>query len=68
LFDASRNVLSLVDYEVDRARHVAGLGRQHLRVVLPPRLPETLADPPVRHSPRQAVTSGSRAELAPWVQ
>ena len=31
LLDASRNVLSLVDYEVDRARHVAGLGRQRLR-------------------------------------
>jgi DNA-binding transcriptional LysR family regulator len=43
LLDASRNVLSLVDYEVDQARHVAGLGRQRLRVVLPPRLPETLA-------------------------
>jgi DNA-binding transcriptional LysR family regulator len=43
LLDASRNVLSLVDYEVDRTRHVAGLGRQQLRVVLPPRLPETLA-------------------------
>ena len=43
LLDASRNVLSLVDYEVDRARHVASLGRQRIRVVLPPRLPETLA-------------------------
>lgn len=43
LLEASRNVLSLVDYEVDRTRHVAGLGRQRLRVVLPPRLPETLA-------------------------
>jgi DNA-binding transcriptional LysR family regulator len=43
LLDASRNVISLVDYEVDRTRHAAGLGRQRLRVVLPPRLPETLA-------------------------
>ena len=37
LLDASRNVLSMVDYEVDRTRHAAGLGRQRLRVVLPPR-------------------------------
>jgi DNA-binding transcriptional LysR family regulator len=43
LLDASRNVLSLVDHEVSRTRHVAGLGRQRLRVVLPPRLPDTLA-------------------------
>jgi DNA-binding transcriptional LysR family regulator len=43
LLDASRNVLSMVDCEVDRTRHAAGLGRQRLRVVLPPRLPETLA-------------------------
>jgi DNA-binding transcriptional LysR family regulator len=42
LLDASRSVLSLVDYEVDRARHAAGLGRQRIRVVLPPCLPETL--------------------------
>jgi DNA-binding transcriptional LysR family regulator len=42
LLDASRNVLSLVDYEIERTRHVAGLGRQRLRVVLPARLPETL--------------------------
>src|SRR5690349_23309233 len=32
LLDASRTVLSLVDYEVGRTRHVAGLGRQHVRV------------------------------------
>src|SRR6201995_1370603 len=43
LLDASRNVLSLVDHEVSRTRHAAGLGRQRLRVVMPPGLPEALA-------------------------
>src|ERR1700751_4929285 len=43
LLDASRNVLSLVDHEVSRTRHAAGLGRQSLRVVVPPGLPEALA-------------------------
>src|SRR5438067_10275886 len=40
LLDASRAVLSLVDHEVNRTRQAAGLGRQHLRVVVPPRLPD----------------------------
>src|SRR6201981_2425906 len=43
LLDASRNVLSLVDHEVSRTRHAAGLGRQRLRVVVPPGLPDALA-------------------------
>src|ERR1700689_2957162 len=43
LLDASRAVLSLVDQEVDRTRQAAGLGRQRLRVVVPPGLPDTLA-------------------------
>jgi DNA-binding transcriptional LysR family regulator/osmotically-inducible protein OsmY len=43
LLDASRTVLSLVDHEVSRTRQAAGLGRQRLRVVLPPRLPDALA-------------------------
>jgi len=43
LLDASRNVLSLVDHEVSRTRQVAGLGRQRLRVVVPPGLPDALA-------------------------
>jgi len=43
LLDASRNVLSLVDHEVSRTRQAAGLGRQRLRVVVPPHLPEALA-------------------------
>src|SRR6201990_2492708 len=43
LLDASRTVLSLVDHEVNRTRQAAGLGRQHMRVVVPPRLPDALA-------------------------
>jgi DNA-binding transcriptional LysR family regulator len=43
LLDASRTVLSLVDHEVNRTRQAAGLGRQRLRVVMPPRLPDALA-------------------------
>ena len=45
LLDASRKVLSLVDYELSRTRKAAGLGRQRLRVVLPPGLPAALAGP-----------------------
>src|SRR5260370_983666 len=43
LLEASRTVLSLVDHEVNRTRQAAGLGRQRLRVVMPPRLPDALA-------------------------
>ena len=43
LLDASRAVLSLVDQEVNRTREAAGLGRQRLRVVVPPGLPDALA-------------------------
>jgi DNA-binding transcriptional LysR family regulator len=43
LLDASRNVLSLMDHEVSRTRQAAGLGRQRLRVVVPPHLPDALA-------------------------
>ncbi len=43
LLDVSRTVLSLVDHEVNRTRQAAGLGRQRLRVVVPPRLPDVLA-------------------------
>jgi DNA-binding transcriptional LysR family regulator len=43
LLDASRNVLSLVDHEVNRTRQAAGYGRQRLRVVVPPHLPDALA-------------------------
>jgi DNA-binding transcriptional LysR family regulator len=43
LLDAARNVLSMVDHEVSRTRQVAGLGRPRLRMILPPRLPDSLA-------------------------
>src|SRR5260370_6185660 len=43
LLDASRTVLSLVDREVNRTRQAAGLGRQRLRIVVPPGLPDGLA-------------------------
>jgi DNA-binding transcriptional LysR family regulator len=43
LLDASRDVLSRVDHELNRTRQAAGLGRPRLRMVLPPGLPETLA-------------------------
>lgn len=43
LLDASRDVLSLVDEAMSRTRQAAGLDRQHLRVVLPPSLPQCLA-------------------------
>jgi len=43
LLDTARKVLSLVDHGVSRTKQAAGLGRQRLRVVVPPRLPDTLA-------------------------
>ena len=43
LLDASRTVLALVDHEVNRTRQTAGLGRQRLRVAVPPRLPDSFA-------------------------
>jgi DNA-binding transcriptional LysR family regulator len=43
LLEAARTVLSLVDHELNRTRQAAGLGRQHLRVTVPPRMPDVLA-------------------------
>jgi len=43
LLGASRHVLSLVDHGMSRTRQAAGVGRQRLRVVMPPSLPEALA-------------------------
>ena len=48
LLDTSRHTLSLVDLGISRTRQAAGLGRARLRVVVPPRLPETLAVTTVR--------------------
>src|SRR5690349_10581197 len=42
LVDVSRDMLSLVDHGVSRTRQAAGLGRQRLRVVMPPNLPTAL--------------------------
>ena len=42
LLDVSRDVLSLVDHGVSRTRQAAGLGRQRLRVVMPPNVPTAL--------------------------
>ena len=43
LLEASRAILSLVDHGVSLTRQAAGLGRQRLRVVVPPHLPDALA-------------------------
>jgi DNA-binding transcriptional LysR family regulator len=43
LLETSRAILSLVDQGVSHTRQAAGLGRQRLRVVVPPHLPEVLA-------------------------
>ena len=43
LLEESRTVLSLLDHGMSRTRQAAGLGRPHLRFVLPPDLPEALA-------------------------
>jgi DNA-binding transcriptional LysR family regulator len=43
LLEESRAVLSLVDHGLSRTRQAAGLGRPHLRFVLPPGPPEDLA-------------------------
>jgi DNA-binding transcriptional LysR family regulator len=43
LLEAARNVLCMVDHEVSHTRQVAGLGRPRLRMILPPRLPDSLA-------------------------
>jgi DNA-binding transcriptional LysR family regulator len=55
LLDASRTVLALVDHEVSRTRQAAGVGRQRLRMAMPPCLPESLA---------VAATAGLRAAAA----
>jgi len=43
LLEESRTVLSLIEHGVSRTRQAAGLGRPHLRFVVPPHLPEALA-------------------------
>lgn len=41
--EASRDVLSRMDHGMSQTRQVAGVGRQRLRVVVPPALPDGLA-------------------------
>jgi DNA-binding transcriptional LysR family regulator len=43
LLEESRTVLSLFDHGMSRTRQAAGLGRPHLRFVMPPDLPDVLA-------------------------
>ena len=65
LRDASRAVLSLLDQEVNRTRQAAGLGRQRLRVVVPPGLPEALAVEAV--SALKSAASAADAEIV-WIE
>jgi DNA-binding transcriptional LysR family regulator len=65
LLDVARNVLSLVDLGVSRTKQVAGLDRQRLRVVVPPRLPDTLAAETV--SALQSAAAAVDVDLA-WME
>ena len=67
LLDASRNVLSLVDHEVNRTRQAAGPGRPRLRMVIPPGPPEDLAvkaAAALRAAATSLANTQSRAELS----
>jgi DNA-binding transcriptional LysR family regulator len=65
LLDASRAVLSLVDQEVNRTRQAAGLGRQRLRVVVPPGLPDALAVEAA--STLKSAAAAAEVEIA-WIE
>ena len=65
LADASRAVLSLIDHEVNRTRQAAGLGRQRLRVVVPPGLPDSLAVEAA--STLQAAAAAADVEIV-WIE
>src|ERR1700731_3839574 len=65
LLDASRTVLSLVDHEVHRTRQAAGLGRQRLRGVVPPRLPD--AFPVQAASALRSAGAAAQADLL-WLE
>src|SRR6266568_4300180 len=68
LLDASRSVLSLVDHEVNRTRQAAGLGRQRLRVVVPPPLPDPFAarrGAPRDDQPRRTDPNGRHPRATP---
>ena len=65
LLEASRTVLSLVDHEVNRTRQAAGLGRQRLRVTVPPRMPDALTVAVA--SALQSAAATADAEIA-WME
>jgi DNA-binding transcriptional LysR family regulator len=65
LLDVSRDVLSLVDHGVSRTRQAAGLGRQRLRVVMPPNLPEALTARTV--TVLRSATTAADVDLA-WIE
>ena len=65
LLEASRTVLSLVDYEVTRTRQAAGLGRPRLRVVEPPGVPDALVVQAT--SALRSAAAAADAEIA-WLE
>jgi DNA-binding transcriptional LysR family regulator len=65
LLEASRAVLSLVDHGVSHTRQAAGLGRQRLRVVVSPHLPEALA---VDTASRLMLAAGSADVDVAWLE
>jgi len=65
LLEDSRAVLSLIDQGVNRSRRAAGLGRQRLRFVLPPSLPEDLA---VDVASRLRRTTAAAGVQVAWIE
>ena len=65
LLETSRTILSLVDHGVSHTRQAAGLGRQRLRVVLPPHLPDALA---VETASRLMPTAAAANVDVTWVE
>jgi DNA-binding transcriptional LysR family regulator len=65
LLEESRAVLSLVDHGVSRTRQAAGLGRPHLRFVIPPDMPEDLA---VAVAPQLQRTAAAAEVDVAWIE
>jgi DNA-binding transcriptional LysR family regulator len=65
LLEESRAVLSLINHGMSRTRQAAGLGRPHLRFVVPPDLPETLA---VEAASRLRSTAAAADVDIEWVE
>jgi DNA-binding transcriptional LysR family regulator len=65
LLEESRTVLSLLDHGMSRTRQAAGVGRQRLRFVVPPYLPEALS---VEAASRlRSTAAGAGVEVA-WME